>query len=46
MAPNKQSRRMSLVEALVNVAVGFGVAVATQAIVFPLFGFDHRSPTP
>ena len=34
----KQSRRMSLVEALANVAVGFGVAVATQAIVFPLFG--------
>ena len=29
---------MSLVEALANVAVGFGVAVATQAIVFPLFG--------
>ena len=34
----KQSRRMSLVEALANVVVGFGVAVATQAIVFPLFG--------
>ena len=34
----KQSRRMSLVEALANVAVGFGVAVATQIAVFPLFG--------
>lgn len=34
----KQSRRMSLIESLVNVAVGFGVAVATQAIVFPIFG--------
>ena len=34
----KQSRRMSLVEALANVAVGFGVAVATQVIVFPIFG--------
>ena len=29
---------MSLVEALANVAVGFGVAVATQVIVFPIFG--------
>ena len=34
----KQSRRMSLVEALANVAVGFDVAVATQVMVFPLFG--------
>ena len=36
----KQSRRMSLVEALANVAVGFGVAVATQIAVFPLFGLQ------
>jgi hypothetical protein len=34
----KQSRAMSLVEALANVAVGYGVAVATQVLVFPLFG--------
>jgi len=34
----KQSRRMSLVEAVTNVAVGYGIAVATQAMVFPLFG--------
>jgi hypothetical protein len=34
----KQSRCMSLVEALANVAVGYGVAVATQIVVFPLFG--------
>ena len=34
----KQSRRMSLIEAIANVAVGFGVAVATQIAVFPLFG--------
>lgn len=33
-----QSRLMSLVEAIANVAVGFGVAVATQIAVFPLFG--------
>ena len=38
----KQSRRMSLVEALANVAVGFGVAVATQIAVFPIFGL-HAS---
>jgi len=34
----KQSRRMSLVESLANVAVGFGVAVLTQIVVFPFFG--------
>lgn len=34
----KQTRRMSLVEALTNVAVGYGVAVLTQMAVFPLFG--------
>ena len=34
----KQSRRMSLVEAIANVVVGFGVAVATQIAVFPMFG--------
>ena len=33
-----QSRRMSLVESVINVVVGFGVAVATQVIVFPWFG--------
>ena len=38
----KQSRRMSLIEAIANVAVGFGVAVATQIAVFPLFGL-HAS---
>ena len=32
-----QSRRMSLVEAVTNVVVGFAVALLTQIIVFPLF---------
>ncbi len=32
-----QSRRMSLIEAISNVAVGFLVALLTQIIVFPLF---------
>ena len=39
----KQSRAMSMVEAIANVAVGFWVAVAVQALVFPLFGF-HAAP--
>ena len=33
-----QSRRMSAIEAVANVAVGYGVAVMTQVIVFPFFG--------
>lgn len=36
----KQSRLMSLIEAIANVAVGFGVAVLAQIVVFPLFGLD------
>ena len=36
----KQSRRMSLVESLINVAIGYFVAVATQIAVFPLFGLE------
>ena len=35
-----QSRAMSLVEAMTNVLVGYGVAVATQAMVFPWFGLS------
>ena len=34
----KQSRRLSLLESLTNVLVGYGVAVVTQMLVFPLFG--------
>ncbi len=33
----KQSRSMSLVESLANVIIGYGLAVATQLLVFPLF---------
>lgn len=33
-----QTRIMSAVESVTNVAIGYGVAVATQAAVFPLFG--------
>jgi hypothetical protein len=33
-----QSRTMSLVESLTNVVAGYGIAVVTQMMVFPLFG--------
>ena len=35
-----QSRWMSLLEAVANIAVGYGVAVLTQVLVFPLFGLS------
>ena len=35
-----QSRLMSAVEAIANVAVGYGIAVITQMMVFPLFGLN------
>ena len=34
----KQSRFMSLVESVANVIVGYGIAVMTQILVFPMFG--------
>ena len=43
-----QSKTASAVESVANVAIGYAVAVATQAAVFPLFGIqasatDHAS---
>ena len=38
----RQSRLMSLVEAVANVVVGLPVAVGTQIAVFPMFGL-HAS---
>lgn len=35
-----QSRTMSLVEAVTNVVVGYGVAVVTQIFAFRLFGLQ------
>ena len=35
-----QSRWMSLVEAVTNIVVGYGLAVITQIVVFPLFGLQ------
>lgn len=37
-----QSRWMSFMEAVTNIAVGYGVAVLTQIVVFPMFGL-HAS---
>ena len=34
----RQSRLMPLVEALANVAVGYGIGVGIQLAVFPVFG--------
>ena len=36
----RQSRLMSLVEAIANVVVGLVVAVATQIVAFPLLGLQ------
>jgi len=36
----KQSRTMSLLEAVTNVVVGYLLAIATQLAVFPMFGIE------
>ena len=36
----KQSRTMSMVEAVTNVVVGYALAIATQIVVFPWFGIE------
>lgn len=38
----KQTRAMSLIEAATNVIVGYGLAVITQILIFPVFGL-HAS---
>ena len=35
-----QSRRLSLIEAIANVAVGYALAVVTQIVAFPWFGLQ------
>lgn len=35
-----QSRIGSAIESCANVALGYGIAVTTQVIVFPMFGLD------
>lgn len=36
--PAGQTRLQSLGEAIVNVAIGYGIALAAQLVVFPLYG--------
>jgi hypothetical protein len=38
----KQTRLMSFIEASTNVFVGFWLAIATQYVVFPIFGMEIR----
>lgn len=35
---HRQSRAMSLAESFANVVVGYGLAVVTQILIFPVFG--------
>ncbi len=39
----RQSRALSVVEAITNVVVGYGFAVFTQILIFPFFGL-HAPP--
>ena len=43
MTAPTQSRLGSLIEAAMNVAIGFGVALASQLVVFPLVGIHGVS---
>jgi hypothetical protein len=36
----KQTRKASLIETVLNTALGYGVALASQIIVFPWFGIN------
>lgn len=38
--PAGQSRKGSAVEAVINIVVGYGIAVAANAVLFPLFGWE------
>jgi hypothetical protein len=35
-----QSKKSSMAEAVINVLIGYGVAIASQIAVFPMFGID------
>lgn len=39
-----QSRKASMAEAVANTAIGYLVALAAQAVIFPMFGL-HASAT-
>jgi hypothetical protein len=33
-----QSRRLSLVESIMNVVIGYAIAIVSQTVIFPRFG--------
>jgi hypothetical protein len=35
-----QSKKMSITESILNVLIGFGIAILAQYLVFPLFGIN------
>jgi len=35
-----QLKRHSLLESIINVAVGYGVALVSQIVIFPLYGME------
>ncbi len=35
----KQTKKASLVESILNVVIGYVIAVASQMIIFPMYGF-------
>lgn len=35
-----QTKKQSLLEAFVNIAIGYSVAIASQLVIFPMFGID------
>ena len=35
-----QTKKISLIESLVNVVIGYGIAIVSQLIIFPVFGID------
>lgn len=35
-----QTKKHSLIESFTNVAIGYGVALASQLLIFPLYGID------
>jgi putative Mn2+ efflux pump MntP len=37
-----QSKKQSMMETMVSVAIGYGVALLTQIVVFPLFGMEVK----
>lgn len=35
-----QTKKHSLIEAILNILIGYGIAVASQTVIFPVFGIE------